>query len=1039
MNAKLKQSSFTRALIGASLALVAMLGTVQAQNLQTQMSQANKAWEQGEYEKCQQLFTRIVTVYGGRAPMLYGPKFGVIWYRKGLCELRLAGVTKRANQLEASGKWFDLAVKSFDTCYTKFPNGAAGMPQTVNGSHKASLQRWAEACMGKAEYEEAVKLYQKFIAERDPERDKILPTPGGFYINLAICHFLMGKPKIQDGIRHFETALKNKDKMRTVDGGIVAAFLALSQAVIQEKNEQALVDFLDKNRADITLEPYQMYEFTPLFMKLAGNSIEAEMYIAAFNLYALIPGTEDVIQDLKVRINRIPDRRGIKDGAKIIEMSRLKKGLEKMEKKQRSGDPDEVNVLSAMSYLHDHAGNQRGVYGALEQLEIYHKKSKKREANLYSLVRVSSLIGEIMKTEHYGTIFLRDFPDAEKVESVRRLMLSSLFFGGEYKKSLEVAEKLIDEVSKGSEQHDICLFVLGGSHFYLGQFEQSQPFLEQHIKEFPESKFVMHSEYFVGSNLTRLQYWEKAAKTLDAFLEKYPEPGKNIYMPNALYDRANCHFSESQYDPAMVILDRLEKEFTNNPVIDMAYNMKGNIFESTAELEEAEKYYMKALEVAEKRANTIVAGEALSYLVGMLGSESAGDKKTPNPRLKDAVHWYDKFMKEYQDSPYKPQVVVYGMVAMKSVDRGQQALDNLQAVITELAGKKRQHFLEECINAYSSAYLEMKGNTPEKLKEFYYNFPGINLANKKTLALLRIAVIGVFEDEIRKAMADKDEELVQRYNSGIKALFKDLKNTFQPKDLTNFVLVRIGDYLREKTSAPKQALPYYEELLSRDDKFGEFKALLGVADVLGRSDSTADNKKAITTLIEVMSRAKDDAQTQETSLFRLIEINAKIGNWADCEKMARKYLDEKYTKKSAEVSYIFAKSFDNRDMANDALFYYGMVYNRYRGFIRISGPSVKRIIEIMWDRNLAAGDTIGQGDKERVLKIGDRQAAYQKIGWPYVTSTKKIRETNKDMTEEEKEIWDEVAALVQQYETSGQVKTMEQVREEERNSRRGGR
>lgn len=1034
-----KLNTFTRIFAGAALALMAMMGTVKAQDLQTQMSQANKAWQDGQYDKCQALFTRIVSVYGGRAPMLYGPKFGVIYYRKGLCELKLAGIAKRDNKLDAAAKWYELAAKSFEGCYKKFPNGAAGMPQTTNGSHKAALQRWAEASMGMGEYKEAIKLYKKFLAERDPSRDKILPTPGGFNINLAICHFLMEKPKIADGIRYFETALKNKEKMRTADGGVVAAFLALSTAVIQEKNENAMVDFLNKNRADITLEPYQMYEYTPVFMKLAGNALEADMYVAAFNLYALIPGTNDVIQDIKVRLDQLPDRRGIKDGTKILDTDRLKKGMAKMQAKLRSGDPDDVGVLTAMCYLQDQAGNQRGVYGALEQLELYFNKSKKREDNLYNLVRVSSLISEIMATEHYGSIFLKAFPESEKVESVRRMMLSSLFFGGEYEKSLEVAKVLIDKVPKPSEQHDICLFVLGGSHFYLGHFDKAQPFLEQHVKEYPKSKLIMHSEYFEGSNLTRLQYWEKAAKLLDKFLDKYPEPGKNIYMPNALYDRANCHFSESQYEPALVLLNRLEEEFPDTAVIDMAYNMKGNIFESTGKFEDAEKYYILALEIAEKRENKIVAGESLSYLVGMLGVETRGDKKKPNPRIKDAIPWYDKFMSEYRTNPYKPQVVVHGMAAMTAVGRQQEGLDNLQAMITELAGKESPFFLEECVNAFSKFFLEVKGNTPEKLKELYYNFPGINLANKRVLALLRIAIIGVYEEEIKKAETAKNEDLAQRYTSGIKALFKDLKSEFHPKDLTNFVLLRVGDYLREKTSAPKQALPYYEELLTRKDTFGEFKARLGIADVLGRSDNVADNKKAIESLEDIIKRAKDDEKTQENALFRVVEISAKISDWAKCETAARAYLDAKHTKKSAEVSYLFALSFDKRNMENDALFYYGSVYNRYRGFIRISAPSVKRILEIMWDRNMLKGQTVGVGDKEIELEMDDRQAAYQKIGWPYVSGTRRIRETNPNMTEAEKVAWDEVAALVKEYETSGQVKTMEQVREEELEAKRRGR
>ncbi|NWK57103.1 tetratricopeptide repeat protein [Verrucomicrobiaceae bacterium N1E253] len=1023
----LRRTSFTRYLAICSLMLFALFGAANAQDLNTQMSNANKAWEAGQYDKCQALFERIVKNYGGRAPMLYGPKFGVIYYRKGLTELKLANIAKRGNNQDDAAKWFEKATESFKMCYEKFPNGAPGMAQTTNTAHKAALQRWAEASMGIGEYKKAIDLYKKFLKERE-KRDKILPTPGGFYINLAICHFLMDEPKIAEGIRHFETALKNKETMKTSDSGIVAAFLALSQAVIANDDEQAMVDFLNKNRADITLEPYQMLEYIPVLLKLAGNALESKMYKAAFGLYALIPGSDDVIQDIDARVAQLGGRRGIKDGLNLIELERLKSGKAKLQKRQSDGISHDAQTLTAMAYLQDNAGNQRGVYGVLEQLEFYYPKCKKREDNLFNLVRVSSLIGEIFDTEEYGSRFLKDFPESDHCESVRRMMLSSLFFGGEYKKSLEVSSYMIDKVEPGTEQHDICLFVLGGSHFYLGNFKEAQPFLDQHVKEYPESKFVMHSEYFQGSNLTRLQYWDKAAELLDAFLEKYPEPVKNIYLPNALYDRANCHFSESEYPPALTIIERLESEFGQSVVIDMAYNMKGNIYESTAKRDEAERYYLMAIDVAEKRNNRLVAGEALSYLVGMLGQEKI-DKK-PNPRIKDAVPHYDKFMTTYPSSPYKPQVVVYGMPAMKAVGREDEGLENLQGVISNLAGLQNQMFLEECVNAYSKAFLEKQGNTPEMLKEFYYNFPGIDISNKRVLALLRIATIGVYESEIQKAIAEKDDVKRRRYEQDIQTLFKDLRSEFNPKDLTNFVLLKVGDNLREKTSTPKLAVPYYEELLSRDDTFGQFKARLGIADVLGYSDSIEDNKKAITQLTEVYERAKDDEATQEKALFRLVEINAKVGDWKACEERARQYLKEKHNKKAAMVSYLFAVSFDKRNMTEDALAYYGMVYSRYTGYLTISAPSVKRVMEIMWNRDLKKGAMVGKGDEAKPLTIDDRQAAYSEIGWKYIASTRRIREENKKVTDEEKALWDEVAALVKEYESSGLVKTVEELKAE---------
>ena len=1011
---------------------------VRAQNLQAQLSNANTAYQQGDFEGSRDIFEHVTNAFGARAPMLYGPKFGVIYYRKGLCELKLAGEAKRGNRQADTSKWFEEAAKSFEVCYTKFPNGAPDMAPTKNTAHKSCLQRWAESKMGLKDYDEALRLYNKFQAERDSAKDKRLPSQGGFNINLAICNFLKTEPDIGEGIGKFEQALVNKEKWETSDSAVVAAFLALSQAVVKQGQEGAMVDFLNKNRADLTLEPYQMYEFSPLFFKLAANALEADMYIAARNLYSMIPSTEVIIQDIQARINQLPGRRGIVDGANTIEVDRLQKGLEGLREKISSGDPDDVGILSAMCFLHDKVGNQRGVYAGLQLLERYYNKSKKRETNLYNLVRVSSLIGLIMDTETYGQVFLDDFSESDKAEGVRRMMLSSLFFAGKYEKSLKIAESFIDVLPKETEQHDMCLFVLGGSYFYLGRFDEAQPFIDQHIAEYPESRLAMHSRYYQASNQTRIQDWDKASDSLDKFLADYSEPAKNIYTPNALYDRASCHFSASEYEPALELLKRLEEEFPKSSTIDMAYTMRGNIHESMADFEDAEKYYMQAFDKAEERNNDSVAGEALSYLVGMLATQKGPDKDNPNPRLKDAVPFYDQFMEKYSSTPFKPQVVVYGMAAMKAVGREDEGLKNLQGVISELAGDERQFFLEETVNAFSDFFLQKEGNTPEQLKELYYSFPDIDFSNKRVQALLRVAIIGVFEEQIKTAAANENKDLVLKYSSGIKALFKDLKGEFDPKQLTNLILIRVGDYLRVKTSAPKQALPYYEELLNRDDKSGEFKARLGIADVLGNSDDVSDQKQAIVSLEDIRKRATDDEQVQEDALFRIVEISAKIGDWAKCETSCRQYIDAKYSKKTAQVSYLFAVSYDKRGMNEDALFNYGNVYNRYRGFILISAPSVQRVMEIMWERNMQAGEQVGTGDKAIILEMGDRQTCYQKIGWPYVNGTKRIRETNPDMKDEEKDLWDAVAALVKKYETSGLIKTMEQVKEEELEAKRRG-
>ena len=1029
MNKKRIQFSFTRLLVILSVVFVSVQGTVKAQNLNAQMSEANRAWVDRDYQKSQQLFEKIVKVYGPRSPMLYGPKFGGMYYRKGIVELKLANLAKRSQNAKAAREWFKKAAQSFATCYEKYPDGAPNMAKTLNPAYNASLQRWAEACVGMGDYDKALQLYLKFQKERKP-KDKYLPTPGGFYINLATCNFLKSNPDVETGLKYLEIALKNKVKMKTSDSSIVAGFLALSQAVIESKNEAAMVDFLNKNRADITMEPYKMYNFIPVLLKLAGDALNSEMYVATFNLYAMIPGSDEILEDIRVREEQLGDRPGIKDGLNIIEAATLRATADKIKKRLSEGKSHDAKVLTAMAYLQDKMGNHRGVLGVLNQLELYYKKNVNRETNLFNLVRVSSVLGDIGDTEKYGSLFIKNFPASSKASTVRRLMLSSLFFNGKYKECLELAEGMISDLPSGSEQHEICLFVLGGSHFYLGQYSKAQPQLEKYVKEYPEGKFIMHAEYFLASNLTRMQQFTKAAEKLNAFLAKYPDRSKNVYMANALFDLASCHFSNGEYDAASKIIENLLTDFPNSPIIAMAYNMRGNILETEKKFDEAEKSYIEAYNIAKKKGSKSVAAEALSYLVGMLCAEEG---KKVNPRAKDAVPYYETFMKDYPKSQFRPQVVVYGYPGMKAAGKAEEGLKNMQDTIPELAKRSNSAFLEETVNAFTKAYLEFPGNTPEKLKDLYFNFPGIDLKNQRVLALLRIAIIGVFEGEKEKAVAAKDESKVMRYDSAIKVLFRDLKTEFKPKDLTNLILLKVADYLREKTSAPKQAIPYYEELLNRKDQFGKFKARFGIADILGNSDNPADNKKAIDQLKDVYKLAKKDKDkaTQGKALFRLVEINDKLGNWDKVESWGRQYLAEKHTKKAAVVSYLFAKSFDKRNKLEDALANYSMVYARYPGYIAISAPSVKRVMEIMWERDLPAGSKVGT----QTLKVGDRQSAYSEIGYKYIASTTRIRQSGK-LTDAEAAAWDEVAALVKKYENSGLVKTVAQLKEERLKNRR---
>lgn len=507
-------------------------------------------------------------------------------------------------------------------------------------------------------------------------------------------------------------------------------------------------------------------------------------------------------------------------------------------------------------------------------------------------------------------------------------------------------------------------------------------------------------------------------RLLDAFLAKYNDAPDQSFIPLALYDRATTHFTEEENEAALEKLNRVIKEFPDSPVLDQAHNLQGNVYQGLNDDEKAEAAYLDALRIAEDRGNDFVAGEALYYLVGLLGAQEKG--QDPGPRLKDAVPFADKYWEEYsEDSPYNAQMAVSQVRAMYSVGRGEEALERLQKVISAMAKLPQAAGLEEAINSYTEVYLE--SHTPDELKEHYYNFPNVSTQDKAARALLRIAVIGVFEGVIEST---DDENKERSANAMIQVLFRNLKSDFDLKDLSNYILVRLGDYLRTNTATPREALPYYDETLSRQDKSYSFAALLGRADVYGNSQNDEDLSKAIEDFERILADSEEKGQ-RDFALYRIVQILMKKGNYEEAAKRANQYLnrDEEsgpalgFNKYTPDVGLILARSFDERNMVNDVISMYVKVWSAHMGYIPVSAPAIYSWMELSYNRN-------NKSDDPKVPS--DRQGAYEG-GHRYLELTGRFKDK---MTPEEVELWEKVEKLTAKYVTDPNVKSMEQIEKE---------
>jgi len=478
---------------------------------------------------------------------------------------------------------------------------------------------------------------------------------------------------------------------------------------------------------------------------------------------------------------------------------------------------------------------------------------------------------------------------------------------------------------------------------------------------------------------------------------------------------------QEEYDRALVEIARLIKEFPDANTTDQAYNLRGSVLQMQEKIQDAEKAYLKAFELAEQRGNAALAGEALFSLVALLKDTPEGGDELG--RAKQAAGYADIFWKKYStNSPYISQMAIDQAAPLELVGRGDEALKQLQGVISQMAKLTDAKDLEAAINAYTKLYLNK--HTPDQLKEHYYHFPGIVVADKAANALLRIALIGVYE-EIPKN--EKDPDKLRSAKAMITVLFQGLKKDFALKDLSSLILIKLGDYLRTNTASPREALPFYDEAFSRNDAFYRFAALLGRADIYGQSEKDSDLANAIKDFELIFAESSEKPQ-REFALFRIIEILMKKGDFDAVAKRANIYLNKEkgeslgFRKYESQVGFMLAQSFDKRGMVDDAISMYVKVWGAHMGKISISAPAIETWMTLSYKRNRpSAPPNI----------LSDRQSAYEG-GYRYLELTGRSKER---FNPADLALWQRVEKLTAQYEADPSIKSMAQIQKEKEQSR----
>ncbi len=898
--------------------------------LEALVADSRAAMTAKQWEQALELNARAIELFGGADAIRdYGPQFGIIYYRKGLCEMKL-------------GRWKE-AMASFETCYRDFPNDGKADGNTYQ---KMALRKWAESAMGAGQWELAISNFAKFIAERDKQRDTF--PQGSFYINLAVCHCKLGH--LAEGSENLEIAIRNKANFPTPDLGIIAGFQALVSAVIVDGNEQALLDFIRKNRGALHIEPYELYQFSPVFMKLAGDALAVGMRRSAMELYQFIPSTDVAIDDVRARLRSMGNSAQLKSGAETLDRKALEKDLATFEADRRGKQSTEAIKLAAIAFLHEASGNFLGAYAAYLQLETYFSGSGQREENLFNLVRVASRVGLTTELRAQAAVFMRDFPDSAHLTEAKQLELSTFLDGADPAGCIAVAEPMLPTLAVGTPAHEICLYLLATATFRSGDHAKAQPLLDQLVKFYRQGSHAEEAAFLQAANASRLFQWEKAAAALDDFLTNYPD---SPWTAEALQERGVCHFAQGQPDAARKLADRVISEFPTSPVTDQADQLLGDIEAAAGHPEAAEKAYLKAFEIASRQGDRELAGDALCALIEL--SDQGGSGKDDLARRKRALVHADRYWKEFAEgSPYQTRVAIAQVRAFVAAGRAAEAMDRLQGIVATGATAARGQ--RTLVDAYARAFLA--DHSAEELEGQFGKFPGIDAADKPLLARMQIAVIAGFE---KQASTATDAARRQEAETRVRLLYQQLKTGFTPADLDTPALIRLADHLRLQTSAPREALVYYDEAVARNDPRWRTAALIGQGDLRGGSTDASEAALGLAALQEVF-RNSPDASERGFALFRIMETRMDQGEFAKAADEAGAFLDSPAGKScqfSSRLTLLLARCLQELKRPDEAISRYAQVWKNHRDQLQVSAPAM-----LGWVRLLATRD-----------QTGDRQSA----------------------------------------------------------------
>lgn len=931
---------------------------------------------------------------------------GALLYHHGYALLQRGMARLDAGNAKEGQEDVQLAIEKFEACASLHGEG-----EDLNVYQKRALLYQAMANQSLGTYGKALELYEKFLLERDQLRDAY--DQGVMLVNLVICNSLGSVPNLVEAAEAFEDILDNQERWKLDNVQVMRALSALVEGHAKQGKAAELSAFLAKNRAALIKAVNHDEKAMSSLLSMAAHTSNLGIYPSSSEMLSMLPVIQEVIGKSQQVLKSPESYVGTDEFLLGLRDKRVDE-IKPAGGASGDGENSSIKALELFAYNAEQGGSLEIAKTAYLMLEEHYPKSLFRDRDLSHLVRLCSVLKDDEGVIQYSKKYLSDYGQGEHMQMVRTLLVDSLYQTGSYD---EVVRMYHEGLNESSDFGDDELLIAVRCAYQSARYADTLKFIDVIGEQSLDTEKAREIAYYKASSLVRMQRWKIALEAIDDFQKKYGKEGE--YGELLQYEEAQCYFSLLEMDSAKKELTDLIAKKEGTKLAGDSYNLLGNIQQSMRERDQAEVSYIQALKIGKSLKNDLLIQESIFYLVSLLGQETINDFK--NRETAKALPYFEEFFQTYTNSEYAAQVAVAGMAAMREAGRSAEYVNILQQAILLMSEKDRTPGLELAMDTYVWS-LQDQGRTFDEVRQFMYD----HHASVRFSAIARDAIARAYGKFDTKAKGKKELVRATVNDMRRRVVMADLHANYKLTELAPYVMLNLANYLSSETSNPADALPYYEAVIKRGTVREGIEAEFGIARILKASALPDQLARAQELLEDVFSRSTDDA-LGDNALAQIVEILAEKEAWEAVSERSKEYMANKsFDRNRGRMAYLQAYAYDKRGMVEDAIAYYGQIYATYLNSLDISAPAVERLVALTWERN-KPGETAA---------TSDRQVAYQ-LAHRYLSLTKEEFDSKQaGLSEKARKAWTEIEKHVDQWEKSGEIKTVEQLLEDRRRGRK---